>query len=299
MQISAPTGPTTPPAATRRPVAPPYSPAVSSVGNTPRNLRETSARWWQWPSATPAGHHSVTVLGTSGELTSTEDVRPLAGAREEVQLGEDGSQLCLPADERAPIFWRLLVRSTLHGSAWVVERRYSQFDALNSRLRWERVSTPSVLELLPPKRPAPGRDRSELLARGLGLQEWVTALLDTPGALGDPGVVDFFQLDSTLPTDEVVAERALAAAKLQSASRGRLSRSMRSRIGGLSPRASRLPRTPPRPAPSAPPEHMPRTPASTTPPSTGISYAEIAVYEYDSMLPRRGLLATAGTFTVL
>ena len=84
------------------------------------------------------------------------------------------------------------MRNNLLGFEWVVERRYSAFDALKNELWWKRVALAVKPELLPPKTPPPGYDLEMLRERAAQLEVWASLLIQQNDALRMPSVMAFF-----------------------------------------------------------------------------------------------------------
>ena len=127
-----------------------------------------------------------------------------------------------------PVFFTVRLSTVASGVSnrpvWAVSRRYSAFDALQAKLRWDGLlmSGPE----LPPKKPPPGYDLDALTERACGLARWANYVLEQPAALRHPDVIVFFDLPRThqadLAADLANAEAALL--RLQAVGRGFLSR---------------------------------------------------------------------------
>ena len=91
-----------------------------------------------------------------------------------------------------PVFFDVHMRNNLLGFEWVVERRYSAFDALKNELWWKRVALAVKPELLPPKTPPPGYDLEMLRERATQLEVWASLLIQQNDALRMPSVMAFF-----------------------------------------------------------------------------------------------------------
>ncbi|KOO30087.1 hypothetical protein Ctob_004207 [Chrysochromulina tobinii] len=126
----------------------------------------------------------------------------------------------LPAT--GPVFFEVEVRSAALRKIIVVQRRFKAFDALASKLQWDRIAIGAPD--LPPKLPAPGYDYMALKARASTLQLWASFVLAQSDALKHPDVAVFFGLPADLEPDQL-EEAEAALVKLQAMSRGYLARS--------------------------------------------------------------------------
>ena len=123
-----------------------------------------------------------------------------------------------------PAFFTVRVRSVLRGTDVVVQRRYSQFDSLNGKLKWHRAAR-EAWRNLPAKHPKPSHDAPALALRAAALASWSNLVLsadDISNAPAAAAVATFFGLEPQHFDAE--EDRHVAAARLQAAHRGAASR---------------------------------------------------------------------------
>ena len=79
-----------------------------------------------------------------------------------------------------PVYFDVAVRNIITSAQWDVKRRYTDFESVQSELRWEHN-----LELaeFPAKRPPPKYDRALLNVRATGLQAWAIAVIQNSEAI--------------------------------------------------------------------------------------------------------------------
>jgi hypothetical protein len=145
---------------------------------------------------TPVGGKSVartpTASTTSLDSASTLSSQPTTADRNHFSVDVSIDE---PLPQQGAVHFKVRVFAVATGNDWCVHRRYSAFEALQSKLWW-RLG-PHVLSpgpRFPPKFPPPGYSPSALAERASSLQAWAAYILGLQDALDIPDVLSFFGL---------------------------------------------------------------------------------------------------------